>query len=129
VVLQVPNIDSWQFKAFGAKWYGLDIPRHVIDYSKASMLSLLKDSSFEPQRIKHFNLRDNAPALASSMFPSLDPVSRSVRQRKHGVREGALVAWMRHAAYLLLVLCAYPFAIAESASGHGATLMIEARKK
>ena len=68
------------------------IPRHVIDYSKASMLSLLKDSGFEPHRIKHFNLRDNAPALASSMFPSLDPVSRSVRQHKHGVREGALVA-------------------------------------
>src|SRR5262249_53138007 len=38
VVLQVPNIESWQFKIFGARWYGLDIPRHVIDYSKNSML-------------------------------------------------------------------------------------------
>src|SRR5438477_4990335 len=43
VVLQVPNIESWQFKIFGAKWYGLDIPRHVIDYSKKSMLKLLGD--------------------------------------------------------------------------------------
>jgi 2-polyprenyl-3-methyl-5-hydroxy-6-metoxy-1,4-benzoquinol methylase len=129
VVLQVPNIDSWQFKAFGAKWYGLDIPRHVIDYSKAAMLGLLKDSGFEPRRIKHFNLRDNAPALVSSMFPSLDPVSRAVRQRKHGVSEGALVAWTRHLAYLFLVICAYPFAIFESAFGRGATLMIEANKK
>jgi hypothetical protein len=93
------------------------------------MLSLLKDSGFEPSRIKHFNLRDNAPALISSMFSSLDPVSRAVRQRKHGVHEGVPMAWMRHIAYLFLVLCAYPFAIAESAFGHGATLMIEARKK
>ena len=31
LVLQVPNIDSWQFKALGVKWYGLDLPRHVID--------------------------------------------------------------------------------------------------
>src|SRR5262249_31474362 len=31
IVLQVPNIDSWQFKWFGPRWYGLDIPRHVID--------------------------------------------------------------------------------------------------
>src|SRR5262245_43177127 len=42
LILQVPNIDSWQFKAFGARWYGLDIPRHVIDYSKDAMLMLLK---------------------------------------------------------------------------------------
>src|SRR5256885_3188649 len=48
VIIQVPNIDSWQFKAFGAKWYGLDIPRHVIDYSQAAMRRLLKDCGFEP---------------------------------------------------------------------------------
>jgi hypothetical protein len=125
-VLQVPNIDSWQFKAFGAKWYGLDVPRHVIDYSKSAILKVLKDSGFKPRRIKHFNLRDNAPALVSSMFPSLDPVSRGIRQLKHGVRESPLLAWSRHIAYLLLVIAAYPFAILESAAGRGATLMIEA---
>jgi len=128
VVLQVPNIDSWQFKAFGAKWYGLDIPRHVIDYSKNSMLKLLSDSGFTVRRIKHFNLRDNAPALASSLVPSLDPVSRAVRQNRRSVRETMPAAWLRHAAYLLFVIGAYPFAIVESAVGRGATLMIEARK-
>ena len=129
VVLQVPNIDSWQFKAFGARWYGLDIPRHVIDYSKESMLKLLADSGFAVRRLKHFNLRDNAPALVSSLFPSLDPVSRAVRHRKHSVTEGTAASWLRHMAYLMFVVYAYPFAIAESAAGHGATLMIEARKK
>jgi hypothetical protein len=128
-VLQVPNIDSWQFRMFGAKWYGLDIPRHVIDYSKEAMLKLLEESGFRPERVKDFNLRDNAPALASSLFPSLDPVSRAVRQRKSGVGEAAPAAWMRHFAYLLVVVCAYPIAIAESMSGRGATVMIEARKQ
>jgi 2-polyprenyl-3-methyl-5-hydroxy-6-metoxy-1,4-benzoquinol methylase len=129
LVLQVPNIESWQFKIFGAKWYGLDIPRHVIDYSKRSMLKLLTDSGFVPARIRHFNLRDNAPAFVSSMFPSLDPVSRGVRHRKRNVRESALAAWLRHGMYLLCVFCAYPIAILESAFGCGATLMIEAGKK
>lgn len=128
-ILQVPNIDSWQFKLFGAKWYGLDIPRHVIDYSKDSMLQLLNDSGFVPRRIRHFNLRDNAPAFVSSLFPSLDPISRSVRHRKHNIRESTPVAWARHLTYLLFVLCAHPLALLESAFGHGATLMIEARKK
>jgi 2-polyprenyl-3-methyl-5-hydroxy-6-metoxy-1,4-benzoquinol methylase len=129
VVLQVPNIESWQFKIFGAKWYGLDIPRHVIDYSKNSILKLLNDSGFSPSRIRHFNLRDNAPALVSSLLPSLDPVSRSVRHRKHNIRESAPVAWLRHVTYLLLVICAYPIALLESAFGRGATIMIEAQKR
>src|SRR4029077_1388496 len=81
-ILQVPNIESWQFKMFGAQWYGLDIPRHVIDYSKKSMLKLLRDSGFLPVRVRQFNLRDNAPALVSSLFPSLDPISRGVRHRR-----------------------------------------------
>jgi 2-polyprenyl-3-methyl-5-hydroxy-6-metoxy-1,4-benzoquinol methylase len=129
LVLQVPNIDSWQFKAFGVRWYGLDLPRHVIDYSKEAMLKLLNDSGFVARRVKHFNLRDNAPAFVSSLFPSLDPVSRTVRHRKHGVRESMTLAWLRHATYLWLVICAYPFAILESAFGRGATVMIEARKQ
>lgn len=129
VVLQVPNIDSWQFKFFGSKWYGLDIPRHVIDYSKDAMLRLLADSGLSPRRVRHFNLRDNSPALISSLFPSLDPVSRAARQRKRGVRESGPAAWARHVIYLLLVTGAYPLAMLESAFGHGATVMIEARKK
>jgi SAM-dependent methyltransferase len=129
VILQVPNIESWQFRIFGPKWYGLDIPRHVIDYSKNSMLKLLGDSGFVPARIRHFNLRDNAPALASSIFPSLDPLSRSVRHRKRNIRESAPLTWLRHALYLFSVLGAYPVAILESAFGQGATVMIEARKK
>jgi hypothetical protein len=114
---------------FQAKWYGLDIPRHVIDYSRDSMLRLLADSGFEPGRVRHFNLRDNAPALASSLVPSLDPVSRAVRQRKRNRQEPAVAAWVRHVVYLLLVVAAYPVSILESAAGHGATIMIEARRK
>ncbi len=128
VILQVPNIDSWQFKVFGSRWYGLDIPRHLIDYSEEAMLKLLKDCSFMPLRVRHFNLRDNAPALVSSLFPSLDPLSRAVRQQKYDFREPASTAWARHLVYLFFVICAYPLAILESLFGHGATLMIEARK-
>jgi len=128
-ILQVPNIESWQFKIFGARWYGLDIPRHVIDYSRNSMLKLLADSGFVVNRIRHFNLRDNGPALVSSAFPSLDPVSRSVRHRKRNNDESRPVEWFRHLMYLLLVTCAYPVVLLESAFGCGATIMIEAKKK
>jgi SAM-dependent methyltransferase len=126
LVLQVPNIESWQFRLFGVRWYGLDVPRHVINYSNQAMQRLLGESGFEVRRTRHFNLRDNAPALASSLFPSLDPISRSVRQRRRDQAEPAPLSWLRHALYLGVVLAAQPFAIAESAAGKGATIMIEA---
>ncbi len=129
VVLQVPNIDSWQFRWFGAKWYGLDIPRHVVDYSLKAMVKLLEDSGFSVVRVRQFNLRDNAPALISSLFPMLDPLSRPIRLRRRNVSESVMLAWMKHLAYLALVICAYPVARLEAASGHGATVMIEARRK
>ena len=129
LVLQVPNIQSWQFRLFGAKWYGLDIPRHVIDYSKQSIRLLLEESGFATVRIRNFNLRDNAPALASSIAPSLDPLSRTVRQRRRQTSEPTLAAWSRHFLYLGLVVLSYPFAILESAVGRGATVMVEAAKK
>ena len=73
LVLQVPNIESWQFRLFGVRWYGLDVPRHVINYSNQAMQRLLAESGFKVCRTRHFNLRDNAPALASSLFPSWIP--------------------------------------------------------
>ena len=128
LVLQVPNIESWQFRLFGVRWYGLDVPRHVINYSNTAMRRLLEQSGFKISRTRHFNLRDNAPALASSLFPSLDPVSRGVRQRRRSLTEPALLAWLKHALYLSVVVAAQPFAIAESLAGKGATVMIEAEK-
>lgn len=128
VILQVPNVESWQFQWFGARWYGLDVPRHVIDYSLKSIVRLLNEAGFQVRRVRHFNLRDNAPALASSVFPSLDPVSRSIRQRRRKIGESFAASWSRHLAYLALVCCAYPIAILEAACGRGATVMIEAGK-
>jgi SAM-dependent methyltransferase len=128
VVVQVPNIDSWQSKLCGVRWYGLDAPRHVINYSYTSIGRLLTDTGFRVRRVRHFNLRDNAPALASSLFPSLDPLTRNVRQRMRNRRERAPVTWFKHAAYLGVIATVYPFAIAEALNGCGATLMIDAEK-
>ena len=126
VVLQVPNIDSWQSRLFGGAWHGLDVPRHTIDFSARSLQLLLESSGFAVARVRHFNLRDNAPALASTVGLSLDPQVRSMRQHRLGVSESLAGSWVRHALYLALVAASTPFAIAEAAAGAGATVMIEA---
>ena len=129
MILQVPNIDSWQFRWFGARWYGLDIPRHVIDYSLRAIAGLVESAGFKVVRCRQFNLRDNAPALISSLFPALDPISRPIRLRRRDRKESAIVSWCKHLVYFALVLCAYPVTMLEAAFGHGATVMIEARRQ
>lgn len=128
VIVQVPNLESWQFRVFGSRWYGLDVPRHVINYSCSAMRYLLSHSGFRIRRVRHFNLRDNAPAFASSLLPNFDPLRRRAREFRTGRTEPKFLTWMKHAGYLGAVAASYPLAIAESLAGAGGTVMLEAEK-
>jgi SAM-dependent methyltransferase len=128
LLVQVPNIDSWQAKVCGSRWYGLDVPRHVINYSDRSIRRLLSDCGFRIRRVRHFNVRDNAPALASSIAPRLDPMSRYALTQHRNQREGVALTWAKHAAYAAMVAAVYPIVLAEAACRAGGTVMLEAEK-
>lgn len=40
--IAVPNAQGWQAKVFGARWFHLDVPRHLFHFGDASMAALLK---------------------------------------------------------------------------------------
>ena len=101
LIVQVPNVSSWQFLIFGEMWNGVDVPRHLIDF------------------------RDNPAGLASSLAPALDPMARRVRN----LRESATGKLWKDLAYFALVAAAIPFTLLEAACHAGSTIMIEARKK
>jgi SAM-dependent methyltransferase len=121
LVVQIPDASSWQFRLLGNRWNGLDIPRHLNNFRGEDLRTVLEDSGFAIERVKHFSLRDNPAGLATSLAPHLDPMARRIR----GLRSGVV----HHAAYLALVLAALPFAGIEAAFGHGSSIMVEARKQ
>jgi GT2 family glycosyltransferase/2-polyprenyl-3-methyl-5-hydroxy-6-metoxy-1,4-benzoquinol methylase len=121
LIVQVPNIDSWQFRLLGARWNGLDIPRHLTDFRTEDVVFFLEKHGFEILRIKHFSLRDNPAGLATSLAPSLDPMARRIN--------GQPSSMPHNLAYLALTLAAVPFALMEAAFGHGSSVMVEARKR
>ncbi len=123
--VQVPNRASFQARLFGPRWHGLDCPRHVCNYTTYALLYILGRSGFRIRRLRHFSLRDNAPAMVSSLFPILDPLSRKVRALRHG-RTGGPGDIVAEAAYLGLVLMAQPWAWAEARMGRGGSLMVYA---
>jgi hypothetical protein len=125
LILQVPNISSIQARLFGNFWYGLDVPRHVVNYTSKALGFLLRDAGFEFRIVPRFSLRDNPAAIASSLAPWLDPVRRKGRHRNSNpIWDGAM-----EMTYFGLVLLALPAAFLESAFGFGGTLWAYAWKK
>ncbi len=123
LIVQVPNAASLQARVFGSRWYGLDVPRHLVNFTPRAVALLLERAGFDGEVIRHFSLRDNPAALASSLAPALDPVGRRARgNRAHPLAEGVL-----EFCYLGLVLLALPPAWLESRCGRGATIWARAR--
>ncbi len=121
LLLQVPNLDSWQCRWFGRRWSGLDIPRHVVGFHPRALADLLRGAGFEPGPPRFFSLRDNAAAMATSLAPVLDPVVMSVRG---DIR----LAFVRKVLYFTLSAAAQPLAVIEATARRGGTFFMPARR-
>ena len=122
LVVQVPNADCWQFRLFGKRWNGIDVPRHLVNYRTRDLVKLLHRCGFRVERVKYFNLRDNPAGFATSLAPRLDPMAR----RLTGVRETRVGRIFKSMLYLAITLAAVPFALAEAAFRRGSSVMVEA---
>ncbi len=125
ILVQVPNIASLQAKAFGLRWYGFDVPRHIVNFTPVALSLLLDRAGLAIERIARFSLRDDPAALASSLMPALDPMRRKqIRGRKRALVEAAA-----EIAYFVLVLGALVPAALAGVTARGATIWVQARKK
>jgi SAM-dependent methyltransferase len=125
LVVQTPNAACWQFLLFGENWNGIDVPRHLIDFREAHLVSLLESCKFDVVCVKHFSLRDNPAGFASSLAPALDPMARRVRR----IRESPALRLTKDFTYFGLLLAGLPFTILEALCRAGSTVMIEARPR
>lgn len=124
MILQVPNADSWQYALLGRYWSGLDVPRHLYDFGRHDLEKFLARNKFAVRRWKFFSLRDNPPALATSLAPWMEPMARRVRRPNRN----ALLRLCGDLAYFGLVCACVPFAVAEAIFRRGATMMVDAEK-
>ncbi len=124
-IVQVPNIASLQAKVFGLRWYGFDVPRHIVNFSPRALRVLLDRAGLGIVRAARFSLRDDPAALASSLAPGLDPM----RRKRNRGRKRAFVEAAAEIAYFALVLGALVPAALAGAAGRGATIWIQARRR
>lgn len=124
LIIQVPNVASLQARCFGQMWYGLDVPRHIVNFSPRALGLLLERAGFGIRRTARFSLRDDPAALASSLAPGLDPIGRKGRRRK----KSGLVEAAAEAVYFTLVLGALLSAALAGLAGRGATTWVQAHR-
>jgi SAM-dependent methyltransferase len=122
LVVEVPNIDSFQSKLFKGRWNGLSIPTHLYHYSLRTIKRLLNQLDFEVISVNHFSLRRNPAAFVCSLLPTLNPPLLRLREI-----QGKSSTWAK-ILYLVLQICFLPFATFESLLHHGAVITVYARK-
>ena len=47
MLIMLPNVESLELKLFGRNWQPLEIPRHLLHFSKSTVLRLLRQTGFE----------------------------------------------------------------------------------
>jgi len=66
LVASVPNIDGLSSRLTGERWWGLDVPRHLVHYSPATLERLLEQAGFGVLHIRHRSLQYDPYALLHS---------------------------------------------------------------
>ncbi len=53
LVVSVPNFDSWGRRTFGANWWPLDIPLHLLHFTPATLCRLLGGYGLEVEEVRY----------------------------------------------------------------------------
>lgn len=80
VRIWVPNIDSVESKVFRSFWFGLDVPRHLVHYSRPRVMSLLDETGFDVERIVP---EYQGSSLSGSLWHLGNAISRQRRRYHH----------------------------------------------
>lgn len=68
LVIEVPNIDSWQAKLTRTNWFNVEVPRHRFHFSPESLSSLFRRTGFDNIKISYGNFIYNIYGSAQSFL-------------------------------------------------------------
>ena len=131
-IVAVPNSASLQAHLFGDRWLALDLPRHLVHLTAASLLSKLHSSGLRVERVSY--LRGGQVVFGwlhglVGLLPGHPSLYDAIRRPQ--ARSAAMSAsqrWLVLAAAVLLLAPAALASLVEVALGRGGTIYVEARR-
>lgn len=74
----VPNFAAWDRRAFGARWHGLEVPRHLYHFEPATLRALLEAEDFTVEQL-------GGSAHADGVMRDLGRTRRTLAARALGI--------------------------------------------
>ncbi|MFA6028214.1 MAG: class I SAM-dependent methyltransferase [Elusimicrobiota bacterium] len=71
LAVAVPNFESAQSRAFGRRWFHLDVPRHYYHFGARSLEAVLQRYGFRVVQLDHFSFEQNPYGWLQSLFDAL----------------------------------------------------------
>jgi SAM-dependent methyltransferase len=130
LVVDVPNIASWQANFFGADWRALDVPRHLYHFSPDTLKAMLARAGFACFKTSYWSRGHNMGAWnegSMNLIFGLIPKSAGELRSPRAFGEG-LARYLRYALFLPLHWGTFMVEQAAIVSGNGGDLNAFARK-
>jgi SAM-dependent methyltransferase len=132
VVVAIPNLDSLQARAFGERWFALDLPRHLVHVPARALIERLRELGLKPARVSYLRggqvvfgwLHGIVGSLPG--HPDLYDAIRRPEARRGGMPVPERAATLVAGALALPISTAC--ALLEASLRRGGTVYVEARR-
>ena len=132
LVVAIPNRASWQARLLGPRWFGLDVPRHLVHLPAWAVVEFLRSRGLRIERVSYWRggqvmfgwLQGVVGALPGR--PDLYDAIRQPDARSRELGPARRIATV--AAGVVLAPVAFALAVAEVSARAGGTVYLEARR-
>lgn len=114
LAIVVPNVGSFQARAFKGSWAPNDLPRHTYFFTPQTLVAMIEAAGFKTLWLSTRMSLLHPPGLVVSLFPMLDP-----RLTWRGEQNGRRTGLLRRGLWATATLALAPFAWAEGLVGRG----------
>jgi SAM-dependent methyltransferase len=133
LAIAVPNLGSWQSRAFGERWFHLDLPRHLVHLPLSALRDGVRSRGFTVDRCSHWRggqIMFGWLYGLVGMLPGRPDLYSAIRRSG---AQGNEIAGAHRVAVLASAVALAPAAAALSAieivAGAGGTVYLEARRR
>lgn len=133
IAIAIPNYGSLQRRMFGAHWFHLDVPRHVVHISNRLLERQLVSQGFNLESVRHSDFLQNTYGFIQSAL-------NGIFLKRHNFLYTALTSGQLKAhdtpalfIHVFIAACIFPIAVIEGVISAqrktGATVQVIARKR
>ena len=131
LIISVPDWGGLQSRIFGAKWFHLDVPRHLYHFDAFSLKNALSSAGFSIERRWHqeaeYDLIGWAQSVLNFLFPHPNIFFNTLTGKMK--RTGRFLTVTSFLLGSLLVVLSLPILVAGTVLGRGGSLIVVAEKK